>query len=672
MRRSIATVCLSGTLEDKLAAAAAAGFDGVEIFENDLIASPLAPERIRERCSELGLAIDLYQPFRDFEAVGPELHRRHLQRAERKFDLMERLGAPMMLVCSSVSPDAVDDDDLAAEQLHALAERAACRGLAVAYEALAWGRHVSTWEHSAEIVRRGDHPALGLCLDSFHVLSRGGDVSGVTAFPGLPGEKLFYLQLSDAPRLAMDVLQWSRHYRLFPGQGSFDLPSFVGHILSAGYRGPLSLEVFNDVFRQSAPDRAAVDAMRSLIALEEQLRRRHPAVPDGANTAEKADGADETGASAGTGASPSAGAVLDRLGLADPPLAPEPDGYAFAELAVDAVSGPQAARVLAAMGFAHIGQHRSKPVQLWQQGAARILLNSGDDGDDNHENHHSHHSHHSHDDDAGGRTTVTALAVETADPARSARRAAELLAPVLHRSRGPAEADLTSVAAPDGTRVFFCRTGANSSAGGWLGDFILTGSRHPPPTGLTRIDHVALAQPFDSFDEATLFYRSLLGLDPRHDAEYAAPFGLVRTRAVADAGGRIRIVLDGTVLRRGIWAPSVPDPQHIAFATDDIFTSARTLRERGAPLLAVSDNYYDDLDARLGLDPELLAAMRACHVLYDRDEHGEFFHAYTVILGTRIFFEVVQRVSGYTGYGAVNAPVRMAAHRAERIARPTA
>jgi len=32
-RTSIATVCLSGTLDDRLAAAAAAGFDAVEIFE---------------------------------------------------------------------------------------------------------------------------------------------------------------------------------------------------------------------------------------------------------------------------------------------------------------------------------------------------------------------------------------------------------------------------------------------------------------------------------------------------------------------------------------------------------------------------------------------------------------------------------------------------------------
>ena len=39
----IATLCLSGTLEDKLEAAAAAGFDGVEIFEDDVIVSASTP-----------------------------------------------------------------------------------------------------------------------------------------------------------------------------------------------------------------------------------------------------------------------------------------------------------------------------------------------------------------------------------------------------------------------------------------------------------------------------------------------------------------------------------------------------------------------------------------------------------------------------------------------------
>ncbi|ASR39429.1 4-hydroxyphenylpyruvate dioxygenase [Prauserella marina] len=615
MHRAIATVCLSGTLEDKLNAAAAAGFNGVEIFENDFIAAPWSAERVRRHCAGLGLSIDLYQPFRDFEGAEPDSMRRNLRRAERKFELMERLGVDTILVCSSVAPDTVDDDDLAAEQLHTLAEHAARRGMRIAYEALAWGRFVNTWEHSWDIVRRGDHPALGLCVDSFHVLSRADNGNGKTDPAGIatvPGEKLFFLQLADAPRLDMDVLQWSRHHRLFPGQGSFDLATFTTAVLATGYRGPLSLEVFNDVFRQSAPDRAAVDAMRSLIALEEALGRQ-PEVRQ-----------------------------RERIELARPAPAPELSGFAFTELAVDADSGPRLARALAAMGFAHIGEHRSKPVQLWQLGDARILLNSGGEQ----------------------ATAVSAIAVETADPAASARRAEALLAPALPRARGPAEADLTAVAAPDGTEIFFCRTGAEGT--GWLSDFILTGTASDAPTAVTHIDHVALAQPFDYFDEATLFYRAVLGLDPRHDSEFAAPFGLVRGRAVTEPAGRVRIALHGTVLRRGDWAPGVPDPQHLAMATGDIFASARAMRARGAPLLSIPDNYYDDLGARLELDPEVLAAMRECQVLYDRDGVGEYYHFHTEVFGDRIFLEIVQRAGGYSGYGAVNAPVRMTAHRAVR------
>src|SRR6185369_16027296 len=270
-RTAVATVCLSGTLDDKLVAAAAAGFDGVEIFEPDFVASPSSAAEVRRRCADLGLTIDLYQPFRDFDSTDPQRLAANLRRAEHKFAVMEALGTDLVLVCSSVSPDAVDDDGRIAEQLHVLAERAAARGVRVSYEALAWGRHVNTYDRSWEIVRRADHPALGLCVDSFHILSRGSDPAGIA---DIPGEKLFFLQLADAPHMDMDVLQWSRHYRLFPRQGTFDLPTFLGHVLSAGYAGPLSLEVFNDVFRQSDPARAAVDALRSLLALQEETADR--------------------------------------------------------------------------------------------------------------------------------------------------------------------------------------------------------------------------------------------------------------------------------------------------------------------------------------------------------------------------------------------------------------
>ena len=118
-----------------------------------------------------------------------------------------------------------------------------------------------------------------------------------------------------------------------------------------------------------------------------------------------------------------------------------------------------------------------------------------------------------------------------------------------------------------------------------------------------------------------------------------------------------------SVLATAALGGPVPDTQHVAFATDDLLAVARAARAAGAPLLAVPENYYDDLDARLAPPPGLLAAMRELGVLYDRDAEGEFLHFYTEVLGSRVFFEVVQRIGGYAGYGEANAPVRMAAHR---------
>ncbi|VFS75187.1 4-hydroxyphenylpyruvate dioxygenase and related hemolysins [Kluyvera cryocrescens] len=66
MLRSIATVSISGTLPEKLSAIAAAGYQGVEIFENDLLYYTGTPADVRKMAADLGLKITLFQPFRDF------------------------------------------------------------------------------------------------------------------------------------------------------------------------------------------------------------------------------------------------------------------------------------------------------------------------------------------------------------------------------------------------------------------------------------------------------------------------------------------------------------------------------------------------------------------------------------------------------------------------------
>ncbi|MEU6885411.1 TIM barrel protein [Streptomyces viridosporus] len=588
MRTSIATVSLSGSLTEKLTAAARAGFDGVEIFENDLLASPLSPEEVRARCADLGLGVDLYQPLRDIEAVPADVFAGNLRRARHKFELMRRLGADTVLVCSSVDPAALDDDALAAEQLSELAGLADDFGVRVAYEALAWGRHVSTYDHAWRIVETADHPALGTCLDSFHILSRGSDPRGIE---DIPGEKIFFLQLADAPLPAMDVLQWSRHHRCFPGQGGFDVAGLVRHVLRTGYAGPLSLEVFNDVFRQAEAGPTAVDARRSLLVLQEET------------------------------------------GIAEPPAPVVPTGFAFAEL-VTADTEPVAA-LLGALGFARTARHRTKPVDLWRQGEARILVNAGTavrrDG-----------------------TRLAAVGLESPDPGGAARRAEALLAPVLPRRRAPEDAPLDAVAAPDGTELFFCGSGS----GGWRADF--EDADHAPAAGaVRRIDHLALTQPWHHFDEAALFHRSVLGLRAEDCVDLADPYGLLRSRAVSNADGSVRIVLT-------VGAAPTDDTaraQHIALATDDVVAAARRFRDAGGRLLPIPANYYDDLAARYAFADGELETYRELGILYDRDAHGVLRHCYTRTV-SRVFFELLQREGDHRGYGARNAPVRLAAQHA--------
>ncbi|MDR8300378.1 TIM barrel protein, partial [Acinetobacter baumannii] len=83
------------------------------------------------------------------------------------------LGCETLLLCSNVQPDCSADSELQVADLRALATLAEEEGIAIGYEALAWGTHVNRWQQAWERVRRVDSPALGLVLDSFHILARG-------------------------------------------------------------------------------------------------------------------------------------------------------------------------------------------------------------------------------------------------------------------------------------------------------------------------------------------------------------------------------------------------------------------------------------------------------------------------------------------------------------------
>lgn len=630
IRRTIATVSLSGTLPQKLEAIAAAGFDGFELFEPDFINFSGSAQDLGRHARDLGLTIDLYQPLRDLEGMPEAPFRRSLDRAERKFDLMQAMGAPLLLVCSNTSPQVRDDPALAAAQLHTLAERAERRGLRVGFEALAWGRVTSRYAQAWEIVRRADHPSLGLILDSFHTLSLQDDPAGIAA---IPGDRIFFLQMADAPLLAMDVLQWARHHRAFPGQGDLDVVGFYEKTLQAGYAGPLSLEIFNDMFRETPNRRTAVDAMRSLLHLESQVRQRL----------------------AGQAPAPRGPAGAAVGALFHPPAAPALSGIGFIEFAADEPSAATLDAQLRRLGFRQAGRHRSKAVTLYRQGDIRFVVNAQPGSFARSRF------------DAHG-TSVCALGLQTKDADGAAARAAALCSQAHHSPRGPGEVEMPAIVAPGGNLIHFI-PGEQAGDALFRTDFVPEDAQAragEADVGLQAIDHVALGLAVDQFDTWVLFARAVLGLAPGESVELADPFGLVRSRGMADASRSVRLVLNASLSQRTLTARTLTRTgggavHHIALRCTDIFATVRQLRANGVRFVPISDNYYDDLPTRLDLDEAFVAQLRAAGVLFDRGGGGDYLHTYTESLAQGLFVEVVQRVGGYDDYGAANAPARMAA-----------
>jgi 4-hydroxyphenylpyruvate dioxygenase len=178
--------------------------------------------------------------------------------------------------------------------------------------------------------------------------------------------------------------------------------------------------------------------------------------------------------------------------------------------------------------------------------------------------------------------------------------------------------------------------------------------------------------PYDEMLSWLLFYTGILDLQRLPQMEIADPVGLVQSQALINGNQSLRVVLNGSSATRTLSNRFISEffgsgVQHIAFSCDDIFAAVAEMRKRGASFLKIPENYYDDVEAKYGLDAETMSALRDNQILYDREGDGEFFQIYTHSFDERFFFEIVER-RNYQGFGAANAGIRLAAQTRE--ARP--
>jgi 4-hydroxyphenylpyruvate dioxygenase len=425
------------------------------------------------------------------------------------------------------------------------------------------------------------------------------------------------VQLADAPWLDMDVLSWSRHFRCFPGQGDMPIVDFMKALLVTGYDGEFSLEIFNDQFRAGSPRSVAVDGQRSLISLMDQLR-------------------DVSGAAS--------------LGIPAMPPRSKCLGVEFIEFAVDDRTADELGKFIAALGFHETARHKSKAVTRWTQGAINLVINREKEGFA-----HSHYITHG--------PSVCAIGLKVQDASAALDRAEKLCDTPFRQKVGPGELEIPAVRGMGGSLLYFLDS-TSKLAKVWDIEFeSVKGAGAPAGIGLTTVDHISQSTHYEDMLSWLLFYTSLLDVVKTPQVDINDPGGIVRSQVIETADGALRIALNASQSQRTQSSLFLNEyfgsgVQHIAFDTDDIVATAMKLKASGVEILAIPENYYDDLEARVDLPAARLKVFKDNNILYDKDAGGEYLQIYTRSFKDLFFLEIVER-RGYKGFGAINAPIRL-------------
>ncbi|KIY03308.1 uncharacterized protein Z520_01775 [Fonsecaea multimorphosa CBS 102226] len=291
----------------RLRTAARNGFHGVEIIDTDIdtTAEKLtggliyenrlqAARNIRKQCDELELSVVVFQPFRQYDGLlDRNQHAAMIEKLRLWLDTVKILGSYIIQVPTNwLQEGSTGDEEVLVADLREMADMGLAQHPVVrfAYEGVAWGKYIDTWEGTWEMAKKVDRPNFGLCLDTFHIAGRvWGDPTAQTGRVGdadraleasvqrlikeVDVEKVFYVQAGDAEKLDPPLspshpfhsvdqpakMSWSRNARLFPYEedrgGYLPIEPVMKAIVDGlCYDGWVSMELFSWELSQPDPE----------------------------------------------------------------------------------------------------------------------------------------------------------------------------------------------------------------------------------------------------------------------------------------------------------------------------------------------------------------------------------------------------------------------------------
>jgi sugar phosphate isomerase/epimerase len=246
--------------EQRVAAAAEAGFTGFGLYYPDLVATAarLGLPAMRSVFDDHGIEHVELEAIVDWFADG-ERKAASDQCRQALLEAAGALGARHVKVCGDLQGGHWPFDQLR-RSFQSLARDATRAGTRLAIELMPF-TNLGTLEQGLELVGAADEGSSGLLLDIWHVVRGGISFEQIAA---LPGELIAAVELNDGASSAVGTL-WDDavENRTLCGEGGFDIAAFLRAVADAGYSGPYGVEIMGTEYRRRPLREAAGDVFRS-------------------------------------------------------------------------------------------------------------------------------------------------------------------------------------------------------------------------------------------------------------------------------------------------------------------------------------------------------------------------------------------------------------------------
>ena len=266
MSRAAYAYCLNAStirpapLEVKIDVAAAAGFDGIELWIDELdayVAGGGQLGEVRRRLQDAGLQVATVIAAMGWMGTAGAEHTRALDEARRRLEQAAAVGASRI-----VATPPLDDRDLsrAGADYRELLELGEQFGVWPAMEFLGFVPSVYTIAQAWDIAVAADHPEATVVMDPFHILRGGGSADDIAL---VPGERVAIWHWNDIPA-DVPLPQQTDADRVMPGDGVGPLERMAELVRASGYTGFISLELFSQQIWERDPGHAAREGMAKM------------------------------------------------------------------------------------------------------------------------------------------------------------------------------------------------------------------------------------------------------------------------------------------------------------------------------------------------------------------------------------------------------------------------